>query len=107
MSDLTKMFDFANKDSSVPALPQIRAASQDKNGDYNGAAICTAKYGGKEPPIPYGNQTNALVTETGFKGTSVHDRCHPSSSHQLLKLHTFTSSFSNKLFAEIHLKVVI
>lgn len=68
MSDLTKMFDFSNKDTSVPSLPQVRAPSQDKNGNYNGAATCTAKYGGKEPPIPYANQTNNLQTELGFKG---------------------------------------
>jgi hypothetical protein len=70
MSDLTKMFDFSNKDSSVPSLPQVRKASQDSNGNYNGGSVCQSKYGGKEPPIPYSNQTNNLQTELGFKGES-------------------------------------
>jgi len=68
MSDLTKMFNFAQKDSSIPSLPKVRAASQDSNGNYNGASICNSKYGGKEPPIPYTNQTNNLATQKGFKG---------------------------------------
>lgn len=48
-SDLVRMFDFSSHDTSVPTLPTVRAASKDAaSGQYNGATVCQAKYGGKE-----------------------------------------------------------
>jgi phospholipase C len=70
LSDLVNAFDFSKSDTSAPALPSVRQASQDsQTGEYNGAAVCQAKYPSHQPPVPYGKQTeaNSLVVEKGFK----------------------------------------
>lgn len=78
LSDLTSMFDFSRADNSVPDLPNVRAASQDSNGDYNGAATCKAKYGGGQPEVPYTqNDEDAWTLEHGFKAV----RGTPSEGH--------------------------
>ena len=68
LSDLTSMFDFSRADTSLPNLPDVRQASQDSNGMYNGASTCKAKYGGGQPDVPYTqNDADAWVLEHGFK----------------------------------------
>lgn len=70
LSDLVNMFDFAHPDISSPDLPQVRKASQDAlTGLYNGAAVCQAMHPKTQPPIPYGQQTeaDALAVEKGYK----------------------------------------
>ncbi|TKY86935.1 hypothetical protein EX895_004223 [Sporisorium graminicola] len=68
LSDLTSMFDFSTRDTSLPALPDVRAASQDSKGTYNGYATCKAKYGAHQPLVPWAQaDADAWVLETGFK----------------------------------------
>ncbi|PWN47374.1 phosphoesterase-domain-containing protein [Violaceomyces palustris] len=68
MSDLTRMFDFSSFDTSVPSLPTIRPASKDSSGNYNGASVCRAKYGGLQPSVPYTQKdSEGLTWEKGFK----------------------------------------
>lgn len=70
MADLTKAFDFAHPDSSVPSLPDAETPSTDAQGNYNGYALCEAAYpNDSRPPVPYGTQSkrSALATEQGFK----------------------------------------
>ncbi|KAI3476734.1 hypothetical protein L1887_61698 [Cichorium endivia] len=68
LSDLTSMFDFSRSDTSVPELPEVRQATQDRNGQYNGASTCKAKYGGGQPDVPYTQKDDdAWVLEHGFK----------------------------------------
>ncbi|CDS02082.1 hypothetical protein, partial [Sporisorium scitamineum] len=68
LSDLTSMFDFSSKDTSLPSLPDVRAASQDSKGNYNGYATCKAKYGALQPLVPWAQKdAEAWVLEKGFK----------------------------------------
>lgn len=67
LSDLTRAFDFSKSDTSKPTLPTIRQASQDANGQYNGASVCQKKYGNVQPTIPYSNTQAGPTVEKGFK----------------------------------------
>lgn len=68
LSDLTSIFDFSHVDISLPNLPDVRKASQDANGDYDGSAVCKAKYGGGQPDVPYTQKdADAWLLEHGFK----------------------------------------
>nr|POE72047.1 non-hemolytic phospholipase c [Quercus suber] len=70
MADLTKAFDFAHPDYTLPSIPNITYPSTDSKGNWNGYAVCESTYKTTRPPVPYGNQTasSALTTEQGFKG---------------------------------------
>lgn len=69
LSDLTRMFDFSNKDMSIPAMQTVRQATQDPiSGAYNGATTCKLKYGGGQPSVPYTQKDEqAWTLETGYK----------------------------------------
>jgi phospholipase C len=69
MADLTKAFDFANPDYSIPKMPNASYPSTDKKGQWNGYAVCESTYAQTRPPVPYGKQTeaNSLISEDGFK----------------------------------------
>ncbi|SJX66674.1 related to Phospholipase C [Sporisorium reilianum f. sp. reilianum] len=68
LSDLTAMFDFSSKDTSLPVLPDVRAPSQDSAGNYNGYATCKAKYGALQPLVRWQQaDDDAWVLESGFK----------------------------------------
>ena len=68
MSDLTKAFDFANPDYSLPTVPDISAPTM-SGSRYNGWSVCEQTYPQQRPDVPYGQQTpeNSLVSEPGFK----------------------------------------
>ena len=67
LQDLTAV----QPDYSIPSIPDIDAPSVDaETGDYNGYALCEAKYPhDARPPVPYGQQSaaSALATEQGYK----------------------------------------
>jgi phospholipase C len=69
MSDLTKAFNFAAPDYSLPAIPNISPPLQNSGGSYTGYSQCEQTYNPQRPTVPYGNQTVAcsLVSEPGFK----------------------------------------
>lgn len=69
MADLTKAFDFAHPDYSVPSMPNASYPSTDKKGQWNGYAVCESTYKDTRPPVPYGKQTEkgSLIAEEGFK----------------------------------------
>ncbi|QIW99400.1 hypothetical protein AMS68_004918 [Peltaster fructicola] len=69
MADLTKAFDFANPDYSIPEALNATYPSTDKNGNWNGYSVCQSTYNTTKPPVPYGKQniSTALATESGFK----------------------------------------
>lgn len=71
MADLTKAFDFAHPDFSIPSMPNISYPSTSSpGGSWNGYAVCQNTYKTQRPPVPYGQQQNvsaALATEQGFK----------------------------------------
>ena len=69
MADLTKAFDFANPDYSIPAMPNASYPSTNEKGVWNGYSVCQAEYNVTRPPPPYGEQDekSALWTEQGFK----------------------------------------
>lgn len=67
MADLTKAFDFAHPDYSIPSIPNITYPSVDSQRNWNGYAVCEAMYSTTRPPVPYGNSNSSLTTEQGFK----------------------------------------
>ncbi|KAF2482894.1 putative non-hemolytic phospholipase C precursor [Neohortaea acidophila] len=69
MSDLTLAFDFEHPDYSIPSMPNASYPSTNSKGQWNGYAVCEAKYPTQRPPVPYGQQNvnTALETEEGFK----------------------------------------
>jgi phospholipase C len=69
MSDLTKAFNFAAPDYSLPSIPDISPPLQNSQGSYTGYSQCEQTYTTQRPTVPYGNQTVAgsLVSEPGFK----------------------------------------
>lgn len=69
MADLTKAFDFAHPDYSIPSMPNASYPSTDSKGNWNGYSVCEQKYKTTRPPPPDGLQkeSDALKTEQGFK----------------------------------------
>lgn len=67
LSDLTRMFDFSNKDASAITFKNTVRAPSIADGKYNGAAACKAKYGGGQPPVPFADNPVAFPMEKGWK----------------------------------------
>jgi phospholipase C len=69
MSDLTKAFNFAAPDYSLPSIPDISPPLQNSRGGYTGYSKCEQTYRTQRPTVPYGKQTvaDSLVSEPGFK----------------------------------------
>jgi len=69
MSDLTKIFDFAHPDLSIPDIPAAPLPPQNAQGQFVGPVLCQAMFPNAQPPVPYGEQSreNSLTVETGFK----------------------------------------
>lgn len=70
MSDLVNMFNFDRPDLSIPILSQVEEPNFHRNGTTDNVKKCQEKYKDlAEPPVPYGNQTEAtsLQYEKGYK----------------------------------------
>lgn len=69
MADLTKAFDFAHPDYTLPNMPNASFPSLDAKGNWNGYAVCEAEHKTTRPPVPFGkqNESTALIAEEGFK----------------------------------------
>ncbi|WPH01291.1 Hypothetical protein R9X50_00412900 [Acrodontium crateriforme] len=70
MADLTKAFDFANPDYSIPNVPNITYPLMNIFGQYTGSSLCRSANSTVRPDPPYStqNEKTALATEQGFKG---------------------------------------
>jgi phospholipase C len=70
MSDLTKAFNFAAPDYSLPNIPDISPPLTNSLGSYTGYSQCEETYRTQRPTVPYGKQTVAasLFSEQGSKG---------------------------------------